>query len=68
MCQRDTEVDFIVSKGSEYIAIEVKTSVDSNHKGTARFLKQYHPSKTWIISEQGLNWKEFLKMDIDNLF
>lgn len=66
--ERDTEVDFVLRKGSKIIAIEVKTGTDSYHKGIASFIHKFKPYKSYLVSEEGINWKEFLGIDPADLF
>ena len=64
----DKEVDFVISKGSKNIAIEIKSTVVKNLAGMDAFAKEFKPTKTILISDNSLNWKEFLKINPAELF
>lgn len=65
---RDDEVDFILRKGKSIIAIEVKTSAKQKTGSMTRFSAQFKPAKVLLIGDEGLKWKDFLKMDPGELF
>lgn len=64
----DDEVDFILTRGEKVIALEVKSNADSKSKGLASFSKLYNVSKSILISNNGLSWKDFIKISPSELF
>ena len=62
------EVDFIIKKGSQLIAIEVKSGNKLKAGGIMAASKQFNFTKTMLIGIEGLNWKDFLKMNPVKLF
>ena len=57
------EVDFVVERNHQLMAIEVKSSIASSTKGMAAFHKKYQPTKMVLIDNSGLTWQDFLKID-----
>jgi len=64
----DKEIDFIVEYDNKIIGIEVKSSVNKSSKGLYEFKKRYSPHKSLVIEKDGLDWKEFIKIDPRELF
>lgn len=64
----DLEVDFIIKKGEKCIAIEIKSHIAKNLKGLSSFVKEFATSKSILIDDSNLNWKEFLKINPAELF
>lgn len=64
----DYEVDFVITKGNKTIALEIKSNVAKNLKGTNHFVNKFSPSKTILIDESNFSWKEFLKINPVELF
>jgi uncharacterized protein len=62
------EVDFILEKQDKIIALEVKSNYQKTQKGIREFSKRFNPDKTFIISEEGISWKEFIKINPVDLF
>jgi hypothetical protein len=66
--ERNDEVDFIVEKRAKTIAIEVKSNDSQSGKGLEVFNKKFRPDKSYLISNRGLSWQEFLKINPAELF
>ena len=64
----NNEVDFIIKKGSQLIAIEVKSGHTLKSSGIIAASKHFDFTKTLMIGIEGLNWKDFLKMSPVKLF
>jgi len=64
----DAEVDFIISKNKQTIAIEVKSNKASITNGMKQFQKQYNPQKMILIGADGMKWQDFLMMNPNDLF
>jgi len=62
------EVDFVIQKNNKAIPIEVKTGKAKSHKGLINFTKKFNIKKSVLISEDALNWREFLRLDVSDLF
>lgn len=65
---RSDEVDFILEKQGKIIALEVKSSYAKHKKGMNAFINKFNPNKSLIIDNNGLSWKEFLKINPEELF
>jgi predicted AAA+ superfamily ATPase len=65
---RNDEVDFIIEKQGKTIAMEVKTHLSKNKKGLHAFKQKFNPHKILTIEDKGLSWKEFLRINISDLF
>jgi|SRR5690554_1491016 len=60
----NNEIDFVIEKNKKVIAIEVKSGKTAFHRGMEKFRGIYKPSKSLLISNDSLSWKDFLKTDI----
>ncbi|MCB9036933.1 MAG: ATP-binding protein [Lewinellaceae bacterium] len=65
---RDDEVDFILEKDGQAIAIEVKSGVRRKARGIDVFAQKYKPHKTLLVGSEGLPWQQFLEMNPVELF
>lgn len=64
-----SEVDFVLEKGNQIIALEVKcTRTKGVVSGMKKFIQLYKPQKTYVIADNGLCLEDFLKMPIESLF
>ncbi len=66
--ERHDEVDFIIEKGGKIIAIEAKSNYSKNQKGMDVFQRKFNPLKIYLVANNGIPWKEFLKIDPLELF
>jgi predicted AAA+ superfamily ATPase len=67
--ERNREVDFILVKGSNIIAIEVKSGRRrDNLPGIVAFSKLFKAKKKILVGADGIPIKEFLTTDPENLF
>jgi predicted AAA+ superfamily ATPase len=57
------EVDFVVQKGKQCIAIEVKSNMSSSGKGMQIFNDRFHPNKILLVGDSGIPVSKFLEMD-----
>ena len=62
------EVDFIIRYQDQIIGVEVKSGSSKVGKGFSTFQRLYSPKRMYLISEEGLSWKEFLKISPLSLF
>lgn len=65
---RNDEVDFILERRGKIIAIEVKSNDSENNKGLEVFKNRFNPDKIYLITNRGLSWQEFLKINPIELF
>ena len=63
-CWRDGkyEVDYVVERGKEIWAIEVKSGTSGDAKGLERFRDTYPEAKTLMISGPGIPLEEFFSV------
>lgn len=63
------EVDFVLQKGVQLIAIEVKSGKKKSAlSGMATFNERYRPQKILILGEQGISIESFLKKPVSYWF
>ena len=59
--------DFILKKGKNLTAIEVKSSYKKEKlSGLDAFAKAYNPKLLLVIGQQGISLEDFLKKPIEN--
>lgn len=61
--ERDDEVDFIITKQGEAVALEVKSGRRGTNSGISVFSKRFHPKRSLIIGTGGLSLEDFLRID-----
>jgi len=66
--ERNDEVDFVLQSGQKTIALEVKSTLSRTKKGMQAFQKRFNPWKSYLIDNQNLSWKEFLRINPVELF
>jgi len=66
--ERNNEVDFILERRGKIIAVEVKSNDSENSKGLEVFKKRFNPDKLYLVTNRGLSWQEFLKINPTELF
>jgi uncharacterized protein len=59
--ERDQEVDFVVSRGSDVWAIEVKSGRSAKAPGLTRFRSRYPEARALLIGGQGIPLEEFFE-------
>lgn len=62
------EVDFILQKKSQIIAIEVKSNDEQDTHGLHVFQEKFHPMLSVIVGRSGIPAETFLSMNLDELF
>jgi hypothetical protein len=66
---RNRELDFVLSRANELIAIEVKTTAHKTRlPGIAEFSKQFPAAKKLLVGNQGITLEEFLLTPVEALF
>ena len=66
--ERNDEVDFIITRQGEVIALEVKSGRRGMNSGLPKFREHFHPKRTFVIGTDGIPFTEFFHLQIDNLF
>ena len=67
--ERNHEVDFVLQRGTECVAIEVKSGRRRESlPGMAAFAKHFSPKKSLVVGAQGIALEEFLSKPADYWF
>ncbi|MBA3899239.1 MAG: ATP-binding protein [Bacteroidetes bacterium] len=66
--ERGDEIDFVIEKKGKVIGLEIKSGSGQKAKGIEAFKKQMEPDKIILVGNSGLPWKEFLKINPNELF
>jgi len=66
--ESNDEVDFVLEKQDQIVAIEVKSGAARRRKGMNTFVEKFNPSKTYLIDNSILNWEELIKINPVQLF
>jgi uncharacterized protein len=60
----DIEVDYVVERGGQLAAIEVKTSAGTaRHAGLDEFCRRHPDARRWLVGTEDLPLSEFLRQD-----
>jgi hypothetical protein len=62
------EVDFIIQKGEQIIAIEVKSGKNAENTGMSVFSEKFQVHRTLLVGTGGLGVEDFLRIDPATLF
>ena len=62
------EVDFILQRSRQLVAIEVKSGRRKMNQGLTHFRKQFHPDTELVVGGEAMPIEQFLLMDIEILF
>ncbi len=63
----DAEVDFVIERGEECVAIEVKSGRKGMNSGLPKFNEVFHPKFSFVVGSQGMKLEDFLCADIGKL-
>lgn len=66
--QGNYEVDFIIEKGNDRVALEVKSGKDSTNVGLSLFDNEFHPRGLYTVGTDGIPFEQFLSMNPADLF
>ena len=66
--ERSDEVDFIIVRQGEIVALEVKSGRRGMNSGLPHFCECFHPKRALVIGTDGIPLEEFFQMSIDSLF
>ncbi len=62
------EVDFVLVRDGESIAIEVKSGRKMNNRGMSLFSKSFNPKHSFFVGESGLTLEELFSVNPNQLF
>ena len=65
--ERSDEVDYIVASQGTAIALEVKSGRRGMNSGLPKFCENFHPRRALVIGTDGIPFKEFFHMKIEDL-
>ena len=65
--ERYDEVDYIVASQGTAIALEVKSGRRGMNSGLPKFCENFHPRRALVIGTDGIPFKEFFHMKIEDL-
>ena len=66
--ERSDEVDFIIVRQGEVMALEVKSGRRGMNSGIPKFNDLFHPKHSLVIGTDGIPFEEFFRMRIEDLF
>ena len=66
--ERNDEVDFIIQKQDECIAIEVKSGRRGMNSGLKVFEEKFHPKNAFVVGTDGIPFDIFFQANIEDLF
>lgn len=66
--ERSDEVDFIIVRQGEVMALEVKSGRRGINSGIPKFNDLFHPKHSLVIGTDGIPFEEFFRMRIEDLF
>lgn len=66
--ERNEEVDFVVVKDNQCVALEVKSGKKVYNTGLKEFARRFKPSRSYIIGTDGIPLKDFLTIAPRDLF
>ena len=66
--QGNYEVDYVIEKGNDVIAIEVKSGKNSTSRGLALFNDEFHPRGVYLVGTDGISFEQFFSMNPADLF
>lgn len=66
---KHAEVDYVITKGTRIIAIEVKSGRKKGSlPGIEKFSQEFHVAKKLLVGDQGIPLAEFLKTPVEDFF
>ena len=66
--ERSDEVDFILVRQGETLALEVKSGRRGLNSGLPNFCERFHPKRALVIGTDGIPFAEFFKLNVEDLF
>lgn len=66
--ERSDEVDYIIVRQGEAVALEVKSGRRGMNSGLPKFCDNFHPKRALVIGTDGIPFNDFFHIQIENLF
>ena len=66
--ERSDEVDYIIVRQGEVVAMEVKSGRRGMNSGLPKFRERFHPKRDLVIGTDGIPFKNFFQMKVEDLF
>lgn len=66
--ERADEVDFIVERNRQTIALEVKSGRRGMNAGLGVFGEKFHPTHSYVVGTGGIPMEEFLSCRVEDMF
>ncbi len=66
--ERSDEVDYIIVRQGDVIALEVKSGRRGMNSGLPKFRERFHPKRDLVIGTDGIPFADFFNMNIEDLF
>lgn len=66
--ERSDEVDYIIVKQGEVVALEVKSGRRGMNSGLPKFRERFNPRRDLVIGTDGIPFADFFDMKIEDLF
>ena len=66
--ERSDEVDYIIVRQGEVVALEVKSGRRGMNSGLPKFRERFHPKRDLVIGTDGIPFSDFFNMSIEDLF
>ena len=62
------EVDFVLQRSRQLVAIEVKSGRRKMNQGLKLFHEQFHPTMDLVVGSEAMTIEQFLLLDLEKLF
>ncbi len=62
------EVDFVLQKGSQIVALEVKSNRETYTEGMGAFIQKFRPQRTLVVGPAGIRAEDFMSMPVSDVF
>ena len=66
--ERADEVDYIILRQGETVALEVKSGRRGMNSGLPRFCERFHPKRAIVVGTDGIPFEAFFGMQIEDFF
>ena len=66
--EKNEEVDFIIQRQGETVAIEVKSGRRGMNSGLKTFEEHFHPKRAFVVGTDGMPLEDFFHCHVEDLF
>ena len=66
--EKDEEVDFIIQRQGETVAIEVKSGRRGMNSGLKTVGEKFHPTRAFVVGTDGMPLEDFFRCHVEDLF